>query len=134
MNIKTVPLSEVYGGDSNGIESSNKSPVTSLSELCKKFKKWGMYISLGHQPGVFPDSAEEYIKAAPYLRYPENENVLVNGFGFFIFDHKDDLEHAFDITVGDSGPTLWNDYLGPASVYALTCGPDGIEIDENTQA
>jgi hypothetical protein len=103
-----------------------------ISALCKKTGKWGMYVCLGHKPGEFPDNIDEYIGAAPYLKYPANETVLVNGFGYFLFDHRDDLDYAFDVTVGDNGPTMWNDYDGPASVYALTCGPDGVELDENT--
>jgi hypothetical protein len=90
-----------------------------------------MYISLSHKPGEFPESTDEYVKAAPYLRYPENDTVLLNGFGFFLFDHQDDMEYAFDTTVGINGPTEWNDYAGPAAIYALTCGPDGKELDEN---
>jgi hypothetical protein len=122
---KSVPISEVYAIlDTGGAQS--------LCALCKKLGKFGMYVSLGHKSGEFPNSIAEYHQAAPYLRYPENETIFINGFGFFLFDHQDDMEHAFDITVGDSGPTKWNDYEGPASVYAVTCGPDGVEINENT--
>jgi hypothetical protein len=122
---KLVPPSEVYS-------VTESDDAVGLCTLCKKSSKFGMYISLGHKPGKFPESIEEYYLAAPYLRYPENETVLINGFGFLLFDNRDDMEHAFDTTVGDNGPTKYNDYDGPASVYALTCGPDGVELDENT--
>lgn len=123
-DIIASPLSLIYGlGDDDS---------QTIVNLCKKTGKWGMYISLGHKPEQFPDSVEEYIGAAPYLKNPENKTVLINGFGFFLFDHKDDLEYAFDVTIGDRGPTMWNDYQGPAVIYAVTCGPNGVEIDENT--
>jgi len=125
MDIKSTPLSEVY----NILETGK---AQNLSSLCKKSGKWGMYVSLGHQDGASKPGIGDYILAAPYLRHIENEPILVNGFGYFLFDHEDDMEHAFDITIGDSGPTKWNDYSGPASIYALTCNPEGVTLDENT--
>jgi hypothetical protein len=120
VNIKSMPIEQVFVtiGDTG---------VQTLMELCKSSQSYGMFISI---PRHLSD--EEVIKAAPYLADPENSPILVNGFGFFIFQHEDDLKYAFDLTVGDKGPNLWNDYKGPAKVYALTCGPDGVQLDENT--
>jgi len=119
--IKATPLSEVFKS-TDGIQN--------LCQLCKDKGKWGMYVAL-----ITPNqgiSVDDYMKAAPYLKYPENESILLNGFGYFFFEHEDDMQYAFNVTVGDRGPNEWNDYAGPAKVYAVTCGPQGVEVDENT--
>lgn len=121
--IKSQSLSKVFNvGGENGIPT--------LSSLCKSTGKWGMFIRLiGKNAPI-----EEYIKAAPYLKSEENDSILVNGFGYFLFDHEDDMEYAYDLTVGEAGPTEWNDYKGPAIVNAVTCGPQGILINENSRS
>jgi hypothetical protein len=124
VNIKALPLSEVFDLTKD-IEPKNTPP--NLSKLCLATGRWGLYISL-----IGPNAPdEEYLKAAPYLgRSPE---LLVNRIGYFLFDHQDDMTYYFDCTVGDSGPTMWNDYAGATKVYALTCDPKGRLLNENTQ-
>jgi hypothetical protein len=40
-------------------------------------------------------------------------------------------DNVFDQVIGDNGPTNLNHYEGPARVYALVIGPNGMET-ENT--
>ena len=131
IDIKSLPLSEVYR-----LLEVNKSKeikeLNPLSTLCKVTGKYGMYISLHTKWGETGATIDDFIQAAPYLKDPSNQHVLINGFGYFLSDYLDDLEYAFDITIGDSGPNLWNSYTGPATIYALTCDPNGVELDENT--
>lgn len=98
-----------------------------LSKLCAATKKWGMYISCAEFLGY------EHL-VAPYLD-PEDEahyQIIDDGAGFILFNTKEEMEDAYNRTVGDDGPTELNPYDGPIRVYALTCGPDGELLTENT--
>ena len=101
--------------------------VHDLAEAyCRATGKYAMAIYLGHGPDG------EIEKAAPYLIGLENElQLLADECAVLIFDTREDMEHHFDLTVGDDGPTRLNPYNGPARVYALTFTPEGRE-NENT--
>lgn len=97
---------------------------------CAFHKKWGMYINI-HWDDRF--EADVFL-AAPYLRDNDTTLQLVSdGCGVLLFESREDMERAYNQTVGDDGPTELNKYDGKhASVYALTIGPDGTTYNENT--
>jgi len=101
-------------------------PTTqAMQELCKLTKQWGLYIGW-----CVPDdvSIQDVIEAAPYLK----ESPLLYNDGGIILGTKEEIQALFEVTVGDEGPTKTNSYSGKARVYALTCGPDGRFMNENT--
>jgi hypothetical protein len=103
-------------------------PSTVLSDLCKMHKKHGLYISCAQ----FDCTFEEFMDAAPYLRRKEFEQILYSSYGYIICDSKEEMLALYQQTVGDDGPTIANPYSGPCRVYAMTCGPNGEIITENT--
>jgi hypothetical protein len=107
-----------------------------LSALCKATGRWGMFVDYSVKPGIGELDAleghEDAAKAAPWVS-GEYLPLLVSGDGLYVlFDSCEEMESVFRQTVGDDGPTEWNPYDGPVSIYALTCGPDGVCRDENT--
>jgi len=99
-----------------------------LSELCKNSKKWGIFINTSSE---YQD-LEEVLKAAPYLNVKEHIQILIDGVGWILCDSEEEMENLYWSTVGDDGPTRKNSYNGPVKVYALTCDPNGILLNENT--
>lgn len=99
-----------------------------LGELCKATKKWGMYFSI-----YMPDSTVimDVFDAAPWLR-DDHLQVVADGYGYVLFSSKEEMERVYWSTVGDDGPTQTNPYHGPVTVYALTCSPKGVFMNENT--
>jgi hypothetical protein len=101
--------------------------------MCLDTEKWGLYLSFNNQPLLRPD----VLAKIPFLSNPENFPTLSNGFGFFLFDTKDELDAAVG-SIGspdDSGVDFQrfqhlNDgpprYLG----WLVTCSPEGREWDE----
>jgi len=107
--------------------------------LCKTTGKWGLYVFLwgGSDPGG--QEEDEIIKAAPYLAGPYDgdeghakSQILLEGHGVILCDTEEEVNHYFNLTVGDDGPTDLNPYDGPARVYATTCDPTGQGRNENT--
>ncbi len=99
-----------------------------LQVLCKSTCKWGMYISF-----FVPEHEEDEAElAAPYLNLEKHMQIIIDGNGYLLFDTKEEMEEKFWMTVGDDGPTETNKYDGGTRVYALTCGPDGQLLNENT--
>ena len=100
---------------------------------CKAVGKYMLYINF-----MYPDiddmdpshELHELHHACPLL-VDANMQVYVDGEAYFEFDTKEEVEKAFDLCVGDDGPTKTNPYRGPVRVYALTIGPNGT-LDENT--
>lgn len=90
--------------------------------------KFCMYIS-------WPEDApyDELIRAAPYLKQHE-VGILGSSDDHIVltFDTEEEMEHCFNQTVGDDGPTKLNNYIGPVRVYALTCSDKGELWNENT--
>jgi len=104
-----------------------------LQALCRATGKFGLHIVINTD-----DAFEEVYKAAPYLGTlslpadPACVQIYTDGFGWLLFDTKEEMERHFDLTVGDDGPTKLNPYDGPAKVYALTCDNLGVFLNENT--
>ena len=90
-----------------------------------------MYISF-YVEGAQEKPYDELFKAAPYLDLYEHIQVITDGVGYLLFDNKDECTQYYDQTIGADGPTQSNQYDGPQRVYALTCGPDGQTLNENT--
>lgn len=111
-----------------------------LSLICKEANKFGAYFSFSspfgnpdHDHDLLYHRCEELFCAAPWLRaYNMNTSVMIDGFGFILFESKEEMHIIYDQTVGDDGPTKSNPYNGKAQVYMLTCGPDGKLRTENT--
>lgn len=103
--------------------------VSLFKEFCRVTKRWGLYLSWGTPPGVTDD---EVLKAAPYLAEHRNTQAFFSKNAFVTFGTMAELYECYQSTVGDDGPTPTNRYFGPARVYALTIGPDGRAMDENT--
>jgi hypothetical protein len=101
-----------------------------LGELCRATKKWGMMISISPD---FEETGwiEEVMKAAPYLT-TNNLRLILDCFGYILFDTEEEMEKAFWQTVGGDGPTKTNSYNGTCKIYALTCNPEGQTLNENT--
>lgn len=97
-----------------------------LQKLCKVTNKWGLYIGL-------PESGEISL-AAPYLDNDDyaTEQIRCDEEGWLLFDTEEEMEKYYYMTVGDDGPTKLNSYSGNTRIYALTCGPDGQLLNENT--
>jgi len=98
-----------------------------MRQYAEKTSKFCMYIS-------WPDGVlfEELIRAAPYLKEHEVEFLRSNNHMILIFNTAKEMEHCFTQTVGDDGPTVLNNYIGPVRIYALTCSNEGELWNENT--
>lgn len=105
--------------------------VESMQALCKATGKWGLFLNM---PELEPldYSWEEALKAMPYLAGMEYMQALADGRCIILCDDKEECERLYETTVGDDGPTKFNDYNGPARCYALTCNPQGELLNENT--
>lgn len=101
-----------------------------LRALCAARKQPGMLLAASLADGVNP--LEEIPKAAPYLSADEAMHLWHYGTVYLLFQSEEEMHAAYWRTVGDDGPTKTNPYNGPAKVYALTCGADGLLQNENT--
>lgn len=98
-----------------------------LKRLTKATGKWGMLIEI-----TCPIQQVSKISyAAPYLNFQDDMQLMVDGKGFILCDTEAELYELYKVTAGDD-VNPYNSNPGPAKVYALTCGPDGITRDENT--
>lgn len=75
------------------------------------------------------DAGEEVPLACPLI---SRETAIISDWAYVFFDTEAELDDAFDLTVGDDGPTPSNRYDGEARVYALTCSNTGQILTENT--
>ena len=103
------------------------SNIKALSVICKKSKKFGMYINF-YEDQEYSDT----MKAAPYLDFLTHYQVFCDCQAWLLFDTEKEMLDYYDKTVGDDGPTKLNQYKGKATVYALTCSPAGELLNENT--
>lgn len=104
-----------------------------LQRVCKLSGKFGLYISL-HVPRELEDSGmwPEAAQAATFLDFATHAQIMIDGYGWFLFDAQAEMEAAFWQCVGDDGPTKANPYNGPMRVYAITCSSEGELWNENT--
>jgi len=98
-----------------------------MQEFCKRAKTFGMFVSIDED-----QTFGEIVKAAPCLNLDTALQALADGSAVLIFDTRKEMETAFELTVGDDGPTKRNPYSGPAKVYAATCNDLGEIETENT--
>lgn len=98
-----------------------------MRQYAKTNSKFCMYISWNEE-----DLYVELMRAAPYLKEHEIDILSVNNYAILIFDTEEEMNHHFDQTVGDDGPTKLNNYIGPVKIYALTCSNKGELWNENT--
>ena len=103
--------------------------------LCKATGKWGLYLHVSESffdllGGHFP----VHLSRATNGRWEfyRDTSAVVDGSAFLLFDTEAEMLDAYDDIVGDDGPTKRNSYSGPVRVYALTFGPHGDSMNENT--
>ena len=100
-----------------------------FTEYCRLNNKYGLYVSLTEKGDKVAPDWEEMKKACSFLRLSsgslvEDMNIFIDGYGYFTFDTKDDLEYAYLSCVGEDGPTPINpEGSSVYSCYALTFGP-----------
>lgn len=114
--------------------------ITAHDAFCaylEKHQQWGLYISFCEREGEVPAEIQwaEMQKAARFLVLPDDPEILppdsvqhvqclLDGYGYFIFDTQEAMEHAFWTCVGDDGPTDLNpDGSQHYTCFALTFGP-----------
>lgn len=110
-----------------------------MEKFCKVTNRYGMYIrihvprdQLTYKVVVYRDEEhQEICAAAPYLQHDECAQIISDQQGVLLFTTEEELDRHYQMTVGDDGPTELNSYNGPVSIYALTCGPEGLR-NENT--
>lgn len=107
-----------------------------LQAATSKHNKWGILISFTPPSDLetFDVDLAELTKAAPwFFGDPEiSGDAVMEGFAIVLFDSEEEMDTAFDSTVGDDGPTKVNSYSGPTTVFACTCDPNGLLLGENT--
>lgn len=96
---------------------------------CKAIGKWGLLLGCGY---LDADDLADVPLAAPMLSFERDAQVILDGQGFLFYDTEEAMQSDFQRVVGDDGPTASNPYDGRVKVYALTCGPDGQLLGENT--
>lgn len=67
---------------------------------------------------------DEFNKACPLLK-DERDMFADDGRAVIFYDTKEEVLVAFDLVVGDDGPTNSNPYNGPMSVYAQGMDHEG---------
>lgn len=112
--------------------------VLVLAALCKGRKSYGMLASFPTPTTEEWEDLNKYIeelyKAAPYLTREvlTGQDTLFTGHVYLFFSSEEEMLEYYDATVGDDGPTKTNKYNGPVKVYAITCDPNGVLLNENT--
>lgn len=77
------------------------------------------------------DTYEEFIevrKACPLL----DEVEVLYGRAMIVCESIQEMVKLFLHVVGNDGPTKYNEYKGPARVYATCISSEGEALDENT--
>lgn len=99
--------------------------ISLLQEHARVADKYCMYISwLGC------NDPTELVKAAPYMK-DEEDILYILSETVLVFDTAEEAYSHYNVTVGANGPTEYNDYDGPARIYALMCSNIGEIIKEN---
>lgn len=98
--------------------------------IAEKLQKWVLHISCA---GISDEryTTSEIMKCAPYLSQDDAMQMFMYGSMELVFDDEESAWEAFNMTVGDDGPTKTNQYNGPVNIFAYICGPNG-GITENT--
>lgn len=95
-----------------------------IEEMCIKDKAWAVYLSFSDKI-----TTDDLVAAAKVLNLEKSIDIQIwaNGYGIIMCDSEEEAYKAFNLTVGDNGPTESNDYCGIDRVYALVIGPEGME-------
>lgn len=110
------------------------SPRQLFQAYCKSQSLWGLRVN--PRGGDF----RERFKSCPLFDIDfvtgrsscGHMQGLADGEYYFFYGTENDLLKAYNLVVGKDGPTVTNPYVGPAATYALTCGPTGELLTENT--
>ena len=97
---------------------------------CKTSNKYGLFISFDNEVNSHEDWLE--LQAASGGTLEATGQSILDGLGLKLFESKAEVDEAYNHIVGDDGPTPANPYDGPARIYALTIGPNGEALNENT--
>lgn len=99
--------------------------------LAKALHKPVLYLGFNPDNPAFP---AEWDKAAPYLKFDDNETMqgVFDGSLILVCETDKERDHLYNQTVGDDGPTTLNPYHGSVRVYALTIDRTGQTLNENT--
>lgn len=104
----------------------NKITLTELvQQHCKATQQWAVVL----YPDATPDF-EELKKAVPFLDLYDDAQAITDGIMVVLCSSDNECWEVFNQISGTD--MLENDYSGPCKVYALTCGPDGEILTENT--
>lgn len=111
--------------------------ATILQLLCKQQRKCGMLLSPSSVPKREDGDhdLDELVKAVPFLAELFTSVLMELAFHgpvYLFFESHEEMMEAYDLVVGDDGPTAKNPYNGEARVYALTCSKTGKLETENT--
>jgi len=68
-----------------------------LQLLCRSTNKYGMFLSINYSS---KDEFDTIFEAVPYLK-DVNLNIIVDGYGFFLFDTEKEMNHYYTKTVGN---------------------------------
>lgn len=101
-----------------------------LQALCRDARSPGAFVSISTAKADL--ELDELRRAAPWFDPMRDGQLYFDHEGFLLFDSEEEMQTAFDITVGDGGPTVINGYVGPVSVYMLTCSANGELRNENS--
>ena len=104
--------------------------------LCASTGKWGVvtHFNTDYLDATYRDALGDLRKASNGRLTMEQDTgqCLLEGQAIFLFDTEQEMQDAYLDFVGDDGPTSRNSYSGKYRIYALTCGPDGQLLNENT--
>lgn len=78
------------------------------------------------------DHFSEIEKAAPFLNKEQAALLAMEEVLFLPFNIERAAEYAYNMVIGDDGPTELNKYDGPCRIYAVLWNPQGECVNENT--
>jgi hypothetical protein len=102
--------------------------VELMQAFAKVSGKWCVFLSIDPLAGEISEAC----LAAPYLAPDRDGQLIEDGYGVIVCETREEMERVFNLTIGDSGATLANPYCGDLKIYALSCDPDGILLQDNT--
>jgi hypothetical protein len=115
-----------------------------IAQFAKLSNKWIVYLSWGGYYLSDRFDYQELLKAAPYLNTDlmqdeqakeEIESAIIwstDNNAILTCETEEEAFYYFDRTVGDDGPTKFNNYQGRANIYAEIIDNNGNSITVNT--
>jgi len=108
--------------------------VTRLEMAEFSARSTGRWVVMASHTFDKADRSELHL-AAPWvtaLDIHDRVEFEITGEIVLLFDSEEDARMAFDVTVGDDGPTVSNPYNGETRVYACLISPSSGAVTENT--